>query len=176
MTKSLNRSCSEKGRLVFHIAVSKFSSAAVQLQHFVIIAYALRSRRWRVDLLPLQNWTNRLRLPFQTVTQRNYHPLRAAVKNWYVSSDESSTLQLRLPVWFATAYRNIKRTKLDPAWNHSCSLDTWWKPFPLKSILIPPKTVWTWGKKYVAGAWNYSDCNCHLWDERFFFFHSSLFL
>lgn len=64
-------------------------------------------------------------------------------KHWWIQHVTAEATSL-------AAYRNRRKRKLDPAWNPGCSLDTWWKPFPQKFILMPPKTVWRWGKRYVA--------------------------
>lgn len=109
-------------------------------------------------------------LPFQTVIRENDHPLRAAVKNWDISRDESCVLQLRLAIWRRTVYRKRRKRKLDPAWNPSCSLHTWWKPFPQKFILMPQKIFLKMRGRYVAVAQNYSQTATASCKIRVFFF------
>lgn len=86
------------------VARPKFRSMVVQPQHHILPCYCM-PKHWRPGgkeggLLPLYHWRNRVSLFFflSNITRGNYYPWRTAVKNWHLSSDESSMVQLRPPL------------------------------------------------------------------------------
>lgn len=141
---------------------TKFSSNAAQLQHLVIWGWCMKGQAVKRSFTASPELNKQAlfavsnchtgKLLFLTCSGKDL-----IHKQWWIQRVTAEATNL--------ADKNRIKRKLDPAWNHGSSLDTWWKPFAEKFVLMLPEKM---RERYVAVAWNLSQAATDSCEIRYF--------